>query len=357
MPIQKFGDVYKRVDSPFLWIWYYNAANKRKCESTQTQDRALAMKILRSRITEFSELRSGVKEVSDMPYSDFGELYLKHCKARFTQETIRSYNTHIKVFQRFLASEGLSRLSDIDKALMDRFITDRRCKGNKANTCNSYLKNLHAQFEFAKEQRLISENPLPAKYEKVPVTDAKEKKALSKEEYQRIMAVIKKRYPFYYPIFYVYFHTGLRFTELIKQEWKDTFLDEGFMRVTKPKGKKRTENDAISLHSGVIEVIRKLKGRHAQFVFVNERKELFSQRTRKFIRRLQKVANELEIKDVNLHTTRHTFGSQLIDSGATLAEVQSALRHSDVRATQAYIHSFKPSVNRAIDRLRRRLRI
>lgn len=353
MPIQKFGDIYARKDSPFLWIWYYDACDKRRHESTQTQDRALAMKILRSRVAEYSQLRGGVKEISDMPYAGFGEQYLRHCGARFSSETIKSYKTTIDEFQRFLDKEGLSRLSDIDKALIDRFITYRRMdRNNKSTTCNNYLKNLHAQGEYAKKQNLTKDNWLPERYEKVPVNDAKEKKALSKDEYQSIMKEIKKRYPFYYPIFYAYIHTGLRFTELIKQEWKDTYLDQGFLRVTKPKGKKNVENDNISLHEGVIEILKKLEGRNAQYVFVDEKKNPFSQRTRKFIRRLQKIANDLGIKDVNLHTTRHTFCSQLIAMGGSLSDVQAAMRHSEARTTQKYIHKYNPQFNKTISKLR-----
>ncbi len=358
MPIQKFGEPYRRKDSPYWWIWYYDTLGKRRHESTQTQDRALAMKILRSRIAEYSQLKSGVKETSDMPYAAFGEDYLKYVKARYTAETFKSYQTHVRVFGEYLLKMGLSKLSDIDYGLIQRFITERRNGGNKANTCNSYLKNLHAQFQYAVIQKLMPQNIMPNKYEKVPVTDSKEPKALTEIEYKSIMSRIKTDFPYYYPIFYVYFHTGLRFTELITQEWKDIYLDDKYFRVTRPKGKKKNVgSDTVDLSDSVIKIFKAFKGKHKTLVFVDENNEPFSIRTRKLIRRIQKIAKELGIEGVNLHTTRHTFGSHCIDAGATLEETQRALRHREIRTTQSYVHRVNPAHSRLTGILEKKLRI
>lgn len=355
--MREFGKVYQRKDSPFLWIWYYDATGKRKHESTQTQVRSVAMGILRSRIAEYSQLKSGVKEISDMPYVAFGEEYLKHIKARYTSETYKSYQTTVRVFGEYLIGNGFLRLSDIDYGLIQRFITDRRSKGNKANTCNNYLKNLHAQFEWAIEQKLLPQNLMPHKYKKIPVTDSTEPKALSVSEYKDVMKRIRSDYPFYYPMFYVYFHTGLRFSELISQEWKDIFLDKGYLRVTRPKGKKYANEDPVDLDVTAIKIIEGLQGRHKTYVFVDEHKKPYSFRTRKFIRRIQKIAKELGIEGVNLHTTRHTFASHYLDAGASLVETQRALRHRDIRTTQTYAHKVNPARSRLTSILEKKLRI
>ena len=353
MPTKKFGEVYKRKDSPYLWIWYYNSTGRRCHESAQTTDKKVARQILQSRIAEYEGLRHGIKTISDMPYDSFGELLLKYYRARYGYETVKSHTSAVNEFQKFLNIEGLSRLSDIDKAVIDRFITYKRTtQHNRANTCNNYLKNLHRQFEFAIENKLMIENPLPPKYEKVPVTDAKEKKALSKEEYQQVMGAIKARYPFYYPVFYIYFHTGLRFSELINQRWKDILWEHSVLRVTKPKGKKSAENDIVSLHPGVIKALKSLP-QAGDYVFTDEDGTPFTSRTRKFIRRLQNVANKLGIKGCVLHTTRHTFCSQLFDIGLTLPEVQAQMRHRELRTTQTYAHMFRPQLNKKMNRLQR----
>jgi Site-specific recombinase XerD len=316
------------------------------------------MAILRRRIAEYSQLRSGDKQVSDMPYSVFGAEYLNHIKARWTAETLKSYQTTIRVFGDYLVSNCCSKLSDINYGLIQRFITDRRNGGNKANTCNNYLKNLHAQFVWALEQKLMAENPMPYKYKKIPVTDSRESISLTEEQYQKVMIRIKDEHPYYFPMFYIYFSTGLRFTELIMQEWKDIFFDSGYLVVTRPKGKRRNVNaDIIPLNDTAIKMIRQFQGRHKTIVFVDKNGTPFSTRTRKFIRRIQKIAEELGIEGVNLHTTRHTFGSQLIDAGASLEETRGALRHRDIRTTQSYIHKVSPSQSKLTKLLEKKLKI
>ena len=69
------------------------------------------------------------------------------------------------------------------------------------------------------------------------------------------------------------------------------------------------------------------------------------------------IANELGIDGVNLHTTRHTFGSHYIDAGASLEETQRALRHREIRTTQSYVHRVKPSHSRLTGILEKKLRI
>jgi len=73
MPTKKFGEIYSRPDSPYLWIWYYDAIGARKHESAKTDDKKLAREILQSRITEFHRLREGIKTKTDMPYKHFSE--------------------------------------------------------------------------------------------------------------------------------------------------------------------------------------------------------------------------------------------------------------------------------------------
>ena len=348
------GEVYLRKDrkGPFYWMKYYDAAGKRRRQSTGTTDKKLAEKILIGRIKEFDSLRNGIKHSSDMPYSVFGNEYIAHCKARYPFETVKSYTSAINEFNKYLNCIGISKISEISTPLINRYIEHRRVSiGNKTNTCNNHLKNLHAQLQFAISEKLLTENPAD-KVKKLEVNDMEEKKALSKDEYQAIMQEIKQRYPFYYPIFYVYFHTGLRFTELVKQKWDDILWEQSVLRVTKPKGKKRVENDYISLHQGVIKVLKSLPKRNPIYVFTDEKGNQFGPRTRKFIRRLQTIAEELKIKNVNLHTTRHTFCSQLFAIGLTLPEVQAQMRHTEISTTQKYSHIFRPQMNKKMEKLR-----
>ncbi len=56
--------------------------------------------------------------------------------------------------------------------------------------------------------------------------------------------------------------------------------------------------------------------------------------TKEFIKLLKKA----EVKDVNLHTLRHTFASYLVMAGVDFRTVQELLGHSTVKVREKYSH-------------------
>ena len=296
-------------------------------------------------------MREGLKITSDIPYKHFSEEFLKHYKARYGPETVKSHTSVVHEFERFMGLIGLMRLSDITPAVINRYITYlREVKKNKANTCNNHLKNLRTQFSFAIKNGLTDKNPGQG-CQKVEVNDANKKGALSQDEYQKLLKFTKREYPSYYPIFYVFLHTGLRFTELISLKWQDIKFEEKVLWVMKPKGKK--DPDSISMHDGVIKVLKSIPQR-GEYVFTDEQGRPFGYRSRKIIRRLQNVLKKAEITSIRtLHELRHTYCSYLFAVGLNPREVQTAMRHSDLSITEKYAHVFTPEYNKKIGRLGR----
>ena len=351
MSVLKFGKIYKRQDSPFFWIWYYDANGKRHRESSQTNNIKVAEEILRSRILEYQSLRNGIKTVSDMPYEAFSEEFLRHYKARYPYETFKSHRNVVNEFKRFLNLLGITKLSEITTPIINKYITYlRESKKNRANTCNNHLKNLHTQFNYAIQSSLMDKNPAKG-CQKVEVNDARQKGALSKEEYQKFLKITKEMYPFYYPIFYTFLHTGLRFTELISLKWEDIDFEHKVLWVMKPKGKKKP--DYISIHDGLVRVINDLP-KKSEYVFIDEEQKPYGPRSRKMIRRLQEILKEAGITSIStIHELRHTFCSQLFSVGLNPREVQRQMRHSDLEITEGYAHIFMPEYNKKIKRLER----
>jgi integrase/recombinase XerD len=271
-----------------------------------------------------------------MPYDVFSEQFLRHYKARYGFETVKSHTSIVNEFKRFLDLIGVSCLSDITPAIINKYITYlRESKKNRSNTCNNHLKNLYCP--------------------KVEVNDAKPKGALSAEDIQRFLKIAKKKYPFYYPIYYTFLSTGLRFTELINLKWVDLDFESKILMVMKPKGKKKP--DYISMPDDLVGLLKSLPKR-SDYVFTNERGEPFPYRTRKLIRRLKKIIEQAEIKSIStLHELRHTYCSQLFNVGFSSKEAQKAMRHTDLNITEGYAHIFMPEYNKKIKRLDKVVRI
>ena len=54
------------------------------------------------------------------------------------------------------------------------------------------------------------------------------------------------------------------------------------------------------------------------------------------------------LKDVRMHDLRHSFASQLVNSGRSLYEVQTLLGHSSIKMTQRYAHLSNESLMSAV---------
>ena len=67
---------------------------------------------------------------------------------------------------------------------------------------------------------------------------------------------------------------------------------------------------------------------------------------------IKDLAKEAGIqKQITPHKLRHTFGTELLQKGANLVEIQALLGHSSLNTTQIYVHTNKENLINAIDRL------
>jgi integrase len=54
---------------------------------------------------------------------------------------------------------------------------------------------------------------------------------------------------------------------------------------------------------------------------------------------------------LHFHDLRHEFGSQLLEAGGQLPEVQAALGHTNIKMTSTYLNATQQGVKHAFDKL------
>jgi integrase len=112
----------------------------------------------------------GLKQKPLLTFKEFRELYESHIKQQLgigelSGTTAKRYRRSLDELERFLISQNITMLQDIDKSVADIFKASRfsRIKPRKGSDGKSTLfldfAALHRAFEFAREKGLIEENP------------------------------------------------------------------------------------------------------------------------------------------------------------------------------------------------------
>lgn len=133
--------------------------------------------------------------------------------------------------------------------------------------------------------------------------------------------------------------TGLRKGEWINLKWNNVVLEGDNPRiaiVSSDSWKTKTgESRVIPLNKPAVEIIKKQKGRHKEYVFTSVNGAKIH--PDKPYHSLKTALKNLGLKG-NVHKLRHTFASRLVMKGRSLYEVQKLLGHKDIRTTMIYAH-------------------
>ncbi|MCZ6704071.1 MAG: tyrosine-type recombinase/integrase, partial [Ignavibacteria bacterium] len=262
-------------------------------------------------------------EYSDFVRDTFSQKYLSSVQLSFRKmiEHLGDINLHVistKDTQKFLT------------------VTHQRTKRG----AELFHRTLKAAFNRALEWEYINTNPflkvrLPRTYKSHPIF-------ISKTEFELILMGTQNT--LLEGLFTLGFYTGLRLGELVNMKWKWINSKQGFITVLSDqnfmnKGKK----DRIIPMTSVVKDIINQKSKtvtnvdNEEYLFtripcVKLNEDYVSRNFKKAVRKVNLNGK------VHFHTLRHSFASNLVQSGVDLYVVKELLGHEDVRTTQIYSH-------------------
>ena len=147
---------------------------------------------------------------------------------------------------------------------------------------------------------------------------------------------------------------GLRVSELVRLNWSDISLGQGYVRCFGKGSKERVvpigsmASEALRTYRAGIGPENKTNLRTGQPVFCNRKgKRLSRLVVWQIIKRLAAKAGIT--KKLSPHTLRHSFATHLIENGADLRAVQELLGHTSVVTTQLYTHVSRVHLRRAYE--------
>ena len=373
------------------WYVFINHMGKHRSKSVGT-DRRVAEQVKRTLETTLSLGDLGVlaeEEKRTPMFENYSKQWLDHyARLECKSSTHRSYEQLLRlhVIPRF----GKKRLNEITRDAVKQFASDlsrQRIIVNKntaakkprfsRNSLRLILSALRSVLNAAIEDGLIQANPA-AKVGRFANSEkpANKASALTRLEAQRFLEAVRELYPDWYPFFLTALRAGLRRGELIALKWGDIqfgssesasdryiFVQQNWVlnEFTSPKSRKARRVDLSRQLRRVLFSLyeqrlaeAKADGRTSiadDLVFPS--KAGTPQKPDNIaVRYMQPALTKAGLRKFRLHDLRHTFGSLLIQDGASLAYVKEQMGHSSIQITvDTYGHLVPGADISWIDRL------
>ena len=256
-------------------------------------------------------------------------------------------------------------------------INDLISKDLSRNTIRNALCVIRGLFNYAIEEGLVESNPAArlGRFTRSAKTPQSKGIALTTVEVKEFLKAAEEICPAYYPLFLMAVRAGLRRGELVAVQWGDIQLggdhdSQRFIVVqhnyvrrehTTTKSKKSRRVDlSRELRRVLLELRDKrlleayLKGKNdisGELVFRSPEGTILDP-DNLYHRLFLPVLAKAGIRRIRLHDLRHTFGSLLLQNGASIVYVKEQMGHSSIQVTVDTYGHLIPGANVCfVDRL------
>ena len=306
---------------------------------------------------------------ADQWLTEYADVELKYSTAARHRQILRSY-----IYPRFAKVEMAAIKREHVKRFLTEYATARKLS---RNSIRLILCSLRTILNHAIEDELIETNPA-ARLGRSTKTEKpkRQAQAMTREEAERLLEAVLAVCPGFYPLFLTALRTGLRRGELVALRWGDIEFGNGeedpnryilvqhnyvLGRFTTPKSKKSRRVDLSQQLRGVLLALRQQREVEAlragkasimdDLVFPSQAGTVMNGENitnRYFHPALEKA----KLRRFRLHDLRHTYGSLLIQDGASLPYVRDQMGHYSIQVTVDTYGHLIPGANVSwIDRL------
>ncbi len=359
------------------WYVFVNHEGKRKAKCIGPS-RELAEQVRRQleaklALGDLSLFDSGEKTQA---FGSYADKWLKsYARVECKTSTADGYEGVIEQYLR--PRFGNRALDQIKRDDIKAMINELIAKELSRNTVRNALCVIRGIFNEAIEAGIVEVNPAArlGRFTRTAKTAEVKGIALTPAEADQFLQAAKEICPEYHPLFLMALRAGLRRGELVAVQWGDIQFgkDENdpnrFMVVrhnyvrrehTTTKSKKSRRVDmSRELRRALIELRDKrlldsfLAGKNdiSELVFLSPDGAILDP-DNLYHRYFQPVLTKAGLRKIRLHDLRHSFGSLLIQSGASIVYVKEQMGHSSIQVTVDTYGHLIPGANVSfVDRL------
>lgn len=294
-----------------------------------------------------------------------------------TVKEVTFIKTKIKFDKWILPKYGKMKIKDIDVATAQKIVN------HWAKTTDQY-RVLHSSasrvFKYAINLGMIDRNPLeyvlmPKRIKEAPRTE--KIKVYTKQELKELFHYLDNTKPSYNNdfnniLFRFLIYSGCRISEALALNWSDIDFNNQTVTINKTLSqtkngykvsttKTAASNATLILDATTIIKLKKWQINQRKYMLtlgITEPTSIFCGIYKQTIThhaiyaRLITITKEANVPFLGVHSTRHTHASLLLDSGATMKEVQERLRHTKISQTlDVYGHLAKETKEKTVEKL------
>ena len=362
------------------WYLYIDWSGKRKCKCVGT-NKQLAEEIRRQveaklalgdlNILGSADQGATFQEYAERWLSVYAELNCKPSTARGYKNILKQY-VYPKLGGLTLSKSVFTR--DRLKGFIAEVGKGKSLSRNTLRNIHSCLRGVLTQ---AVEDGILESNPAArlGRFMKAEKTKFRAT-AITREEAQQFLDASQDVCPEYYPLFLTALRAGLRRGELVALQWGDIqfgaseddsnryiLVQRNYVhrQFTTPKNSKTRR---VDMSKQLRAVLLKLRDERLLSAFAAGRDNILNEFVfpspegkvldpdNLFHRCFLPVLTKAGLRRFRLHDLRHTFGSLLIQDGATLAYVKEQMGHSSIQVTVDIYGHLVPGANVAfVDKL------
>jgi site-specific recombinase XerD len=315
------------------------AHKKGKGETSLAEKRAKAKKIKKQ------------KHIENISFAQiFTEQYYPHAQ---NDKDPQSYERERSLFKKWINPIiGTLPFKDIAPIHLEKIKKNMKDAGLADRSREYALAVIRQVFNFAFRNDLFSGDN-PVKKVKIPKSDNKRLRFLTREEAEKLLNTLKFEAPTVWEQTLISLHTGLRASEIFRLTWGDVDTERGTL--TAKDGKNKKTRFAYMTSDVKNMLLNKEAGKPSDFLYppfqIRNRREI----SRSFERVVKELKFNEGIEDrrdkVVFHTLRHTYASWLVQNGTDLYVVKERLGHSTLAMTERYAHLAPKNSQRTVKTL------
>ena len=334
MRVKHVRGVFERPAGSGCWWILYHVNGIRHREKVGRKSDAIALYQKRKADARRSHLLPEL--MPGTTFATLSQMAVEHASAHL--KTKRDYISRDKILR---VAFGNRVATNITPQEIDAWLT-RHCK--TPATANRYRSFMSLAYRLGMENGKVQSNP--ARLVRLRKENNSRQRFLSRDEYQKVLAIIARDNPAQVPAFVVSVYTGMRWGEQFSLTWEEIDFKLKFIRLTQTKnGSARN----VPLNSVALTALKEQQVRvsHKSGDTVFPRPGLSSDCRWWFIPALV----EAKIADYTWHNNRHTFCSWLAMAGVSTKEIQVLAGHKTIAMAARYAHLSPEATASASERL------